>query len=455
MQNFSENPEFSVHVLIVDGEKVSGDLGEPPGWRCSVVNSASGALELLERDQVDLIIADVEAIGSDVAAFVRAVKERCADLEVLLLARPDAARAALEGMKTGAADYLQKPYNADELRLHAERALQKMKLSSENRLLRQQGPLPSGFGRLLGATPAMQKLFRSIIKVSQNHHPVLIAGESGTGKELVARSLHDSGPLHSQPFLAIECTSLVPSLIESELFGYVRGAFTGATRDKEGLLAAARAGTVFLDEIGDLPLEMQGKLLRAIQEKEIRPVGGTRSIRFEARILAATNRNLEQAVRQGSFRKDLYYRLNVVTLGVPPLRERKADIPLLVDFFLQKYWTSAGPPPALSTDALNRLLSHDWPGNVRELENCVERAVALSSGPILQLGDLPTNVQRPLPEMSPADYSAGHVLPLREMERQAILRAVREAGGDKLLAARRLGIGKTTLYRKLKEYQQE
>ncbi|MGH9782875.1 MAG: sigma-54 interaction domain-containing protein, partial [Terriglobia bacterium] len=313
-------------------------------------------------------------------------------------------------------------------------------------------------GRLVGQSQQMHQVFKLIQRVAPSHAPVLIRGESGTGKEVVARSIHEVGPWREKPFVPVDCGALAPTLIESELFGYVRGAFTGAVHSKDGLLQAAEGGTLFLDEVAELPVELQTRLLRAIQEKEFRPVGSTKPISLDARILAATNRDLEAAVRQGTFRKELYFRLNVVAITLTPLRERKVDIPLLVEHILQRLAQSqSNSRPrqrwALSSDALDRMLSYDWPGNVRELENCLERAVTLGSGPMIRAADLPSNVQSPSPTAT-AEFPAS-VIPLEEMEKQAILRALSGAGGDKLLAARLLGIGKTTLYRKLRKYQQK
>ncbi len=291
-----------------------------------------------------------------------------------------------------------------------------------------------------------------IEKVSQHHYPVLIQGESGTGKELVARSIHYSGARRQKPFIPVDCSALVPTLIESELFGYVKGAFTGALQTKQGLLAVADQGTLFLDEIAELPVDLQAKLLRALQEREIKPVGATDRMHIDVRIISATNRDLETALRAGAFRQDLYFRLNVVQVKLPPLRERKSDIPLLVSFFLEKFSDPQRPVRTISEDAMRRLMTYDWPGNVRELENAVERAVALGSGPILHVGDLPSNLQYASVERMP---ESDELVPLEELERRAIFRALRETGGDKLAAARLLGIGKTTLYRKLKQYETE
>ena len=249
-----------------------------------------------------------------------------------------------------------------------------------------------GFGNIVGRAPDMEKLYRIIAKAGQSVHPVLILGESGTGKELVAKSIHFAGIFRNKPFIPVDCGSLVPTLIESELFGHVRGAFTGATNPKDGLLAIAEGGTVFLDEIGELPVDLQAKLLRAIQEKEIRPVGSVKRVPINVRILAATNRDLEKAVADGNFRRDLFFRLNVLTLRIPPLRDRRQDIPLLVAHFLERIGREAGMEKTISDEALKALLSYDWPGNVRELENSLERACAISSANEIQLRDLPTQI---------------------------------------------------------------
>jgi two-component system response regulator HydG len=300
----------------------------------------------------------------------------------------------------------------------------------------------------------------------------LILGESGTGKELVARSIHFNGPNAAKPFVPVDCGSLVPTLIESELFGHVKGAFTGADRNKEGLLASAEGGTVFLDEIGELPLDLQAKLLRALQEKEVRPVGATQAKPISARVLAATNRDLAAMVEQGRFRKDLYFRLNVVNLRIPPLRDRRGDIATLAMHFLGRMQNESGVERNFSDDMLRVMSEYDWPGNVRELENAIERACALSSGPVLHMGDLPTQLQDFRMQQGPvfaADEDdergldraisgtaggggKGGIVSIAEMEKKAILGTIRQLKGDKLMAAKLLGIGKTTLYRKLKEY---
>jgi DNA-binding NtrC family response regulator len=300
----------------------------------------------------------------------------------------------------------------------------------------------------------MEKLYRIIAKAANSVHPVLILGESGTGKEIVARSIHYSGPFRDKPFIPVDCGSLVPTLIESELFGHVKGAFTGANQAKDGLMSMAEGGTVFLDEVGELPVDLQAKLLRAIQEKEIRPVGSTRRVAINVRILAATNRDLEQAVMQGAFRRDLYFRLNVLSLRIPALRERRQDIPLLIAHFLERLARTSEQEKTLSDDALKALLAYDWPGNVRELENCLERTYAFTSGSLIQLTDLPVEIAH-LPTQGPLPGNGNEhakIIPMAELEKQTIINAITELNGDKLQAARLLGIGKTTLYRKLKDY---
>jgi two-component system response regulator HydG len=377
--------------------------------------------------------------------------------------------SAVEAMRIGARDYLTKPFTLEELTTVLERAGQRAHFDRESRLLRERLRSQEETG-LIGQSPEMEKLYRILSKVAFSTHPVLILGESGTGKEMVARAIHFNGPNGGKPFVPVDCGSLGPSLIESELFGHVKGAFAGADRSKEGLLAAAEGGTVFLDEIGELPLDLQAKLLRALQEKEVRPVGASQARPISARVLAATNQDLAARVEQGKFRKDLFFRLNVVNLKIPPLRERRGDIPLLAMHFLARMERETGVERTLSDDSLRLMAEYDWPGNVRELENAIERACALSSGPVLDLGDMPAPLrdlrmhrqaevrespeERTAPQDPPSiiPKGVGEILPIAEMEKQAILGTIRQLKGDKLLAAKLLGIGKTTLYRKLKEY---
>lgn len=310
-------------------------------------------------------------------------------------------------------------------------------------------PIRGGFDQLVGQSAAMQRLYDLIRKASQTRSPVLLLGETGTGKELVARCIHFEGLRHEKPFVPIDCSALSPTLVESELFGHVKGAFTDAAQSKRGLIQAADEGSVFLDEIGELPVFMQAKFLRVLQEKEIRPVGSTEQIPVNVRVIAATNRDLEAAVRAGTFRQDLFFRLNVIQIELPPLREHKIDIPLLAAHFLEKFSERQHQVHTISEKALRLLMAYQWPGNIRELQNTIERAVVMSARNILKAEDLAA-----VPNAAPFSgiLASNELLPLAEMERRAVMRALEETGGDKLAAARLLGIGKTTLYRRLKEY---
>jgi two-component system response regulator HydG len=305
------------------------------------------------------------------------------------------------------------------------------------------------YAGLSGASARMQKVYQLIAKVAMTRDPVLILGESGTGKELVARAIHSKGPWCDQPFVPIDCGALTATLIESEMFGHVRGAFTGATHARQGLLPAAGAGTVFLDEIVELPVELQSKLLRALQEHEVKPLGSNERVPVRARVVAATNQDLPAAIKRGAFRKELYFRLNVVPIKLPPLRERREDIPGLVRFFLTKHKANLGGITGVSDEAMALLMSYEWPGNVRELENCIQRALALGSAPEIRVADLPSNV---LYFEGQPRHDPGTLATLHELEQRAILQALEATKGDRLRAAKLLGIGKTTIYRKLKEY---
>jgi DNA-binding NtrC family response regulator len=446
----------SMTVLVVEDEEVTrklcSEVAESCGMKAIAVASAAEALELLDLHSVDIMLTDLKLQQSSGLELLKRVRDVYPQVVVVVLTQYGTIDSAVEATRLGAADYVTKPFHVEDLRSRLMRVARDVDLRQENQLLREQLRTRPGFGGLIGVSERMQRVYKMIEKVSQHEYPVLILGESGTGKELVARSIHFSGERKSRPFAPVDCSALVPTLIESELFGYVKGAFTGAVQAKQGLLEAAQGGTLFLDEIGDLPVDLQAKLLRVLQEREVKPVGSTERRPLDVRIIAATNRDLEAAIRNGSFRQDLYFRLNVVQIKLPPLRERKSDIPLLVTSFLDKFTDPQGPARSISEDAMRRLVAYDWPGNVRELENAIERAVALGSGPIVHVGDLPSSLQYPSSERAPEKEE---LLPLEELERRAILRMLRETGGDKLAAARMLGIGKTTLYRKLKQYNME
>jgi len=445
-----------MNILIVDDEQsireTCATVSEQCGMKAAAVATAEEALEVLEHSAIDIVLTDLKLPRSNGVELLKQVHDRHPEIAVVMLTQYGTIESAVEVTRLGAVDYVTKPFRIEELRSRLERVARAVELQQENRLLREQLRTRPGFGGLIGVSMKVQRVYKMIEKVSQHESPVLILGESGTGKELVARSIHFSGPRKDRPFAPVDCSALVHTLIESELFGYVKGAFTGAMQSKQGLLEAAQGGTLFLDEIGDMPVDLQAKLLRALQEREIKPVGSTERRRINVRIIAATNRDLQAAIRSGAFRQDLYFRLNVVQVKLPPLRDRKSDIPILVTAFLEKFSDPQGPVRTISEDAMRRLIAYDWPGNVRELENAIERAVALGSGPVLRVADLPSNLHYPTTERVP---EKDEILPLEELERRAILRTLRETGGDKLSAARMLGIGKTTLYRKLKQYHME
>jgi DNA-binding NtrC family response regulator len=459
-----------LHVLVVDDDdavrKACCRIAIGMGFALVVgADSATAARNILKHQRIDVLLLDLKLPGGGGLPLLEQVKTLHPDTAVIVMTAFATVASAVEAMRIGAEDYLTKPFALEELTTVLQRTAHQLELDLESRELRERLRTLQGMGGLVGRSPEMEKLYRILSKVAYATHPVLILGESGTGKELVARSIHFNGTNAAKPFVTVDCTSLVPTSIESELFGHVKGAFTGADRAKEGWLASADGGTVFLDEIGELPLDLQTKLLRALQEKEVRPAGSTVAKPISARVLAATSRDLAAMVEQGRFRKDLYFRLNVVNLRIPPLRNRREDIAPLAMHFLAQTEKESGVKRILSDSTLRALTEYDWPGNVRELENAIERACALSSGPILHMGDLPTQLQNLSFHHEPAAHaeetpdgrrgeiaSGAEIVSIAEMERHAILGTIRQLNGDKLMAAKLLGIGKTTLYRKLKEY---
>jgi DNA-binding NtrC family response regulator len=450
VSSFPSTPQIEaanfLNLLIVDDERsireACREVAQSLGFTTLVADSAEHAYRLLEQQSIDAVLLDLRLPGASGIEALRRIKERRPDAVVIVVTGYGTVQSAVQAMKHGAYDFVTKPFSLDELKHLLERVGIHLKLKSENRMLREKVKSKQGFGSIIGRAPEMEKLYRIIAKAANSVHPVLILGESGTGKEMVARSIHYSGPFRDKPFIPVDCGSLVPTLIESELFGYVKGAFTGASQTKDGLLAIAEGGTVFLDEVGELPVDLQAKLLRAIQEKEIRPVGSTRRIPINVRILAATNRDLEQAVMQGNFRRDLYFRLNVLSLRIPPLRERRQDIPLLIANFLDRMARASGHEKLLNDESLKALMAYDWPGNVRELENCLERVYAFTSGPTIHTADLPREIAS-LPGPEPINGN-GHrrIVPMAELEKQTILNAIAELNGDKLQAARLLGLAR-------------
>ena len=439
-------------VLVVDDEETArtycADVLSELGFEAQAAESAKQALEMLESGQFDIVLADVRMPGMSGLDLLKTIQETYPDIDVVMMTGYGTVASAVQAMRQGAYDYLTKPLKVEDLQYVFQRLVEKQALAAENRLLREQVKTRQGFANLIGTSPKMQKVYRLILKVAPKRHPVLIVGESGTGKELVARAIHTYSPWHMKPFVPVDCGALTPTLIESELFGHVRGAFTGATQSRVGLLAAAQGGTVFLDEVAELPVDLQAKMLRALQEREIKPIGSNERTRLDARVIAATNQDLQTAVRRGDFRKELYFRLDVVSIKIPPLRERKSDIPALVHYFLERYGGGESRVAGISYEAMTRLMSYDWPGNVREVENCVQRALALGSGSVIQMKDLPSNLLHQVKDGTQDQETAT----LKQLERRAILQALEATHGDRLRAAKQLGIGKTTIYRKIKEY---
>jgi DNA-binding NtrC family response regulator len=377
-------------VLIVDDEdstrSLCRDVVSDAGLRTRTAATTEQALEILDQAPVDIVITDLRVPQIGGIGLIKKIREMYPQTAVMVLTQYGTIESAVEATRMGAADYITKPFHIPELRSKLDRMVRTFEVDNENRVLRETLRSRPGFAGLIGVSAKMQKVYKLIEKVSQHAYPVLILGESGTGKELVARSIHFSGVRRVKPFVPVDCSALVPTLIEAELFGHVKGAFTGAVHTKQGLMETAETGTLFLDEIGELPTDLQAKLLRAIQEKEIRPVGGTDRVTVASRVIAATNRDLEAMIQKGSFRQDLYFRLNVVQIKLPPLRERKTDIPILVNAFLEKRSAESGRPYQFSEAAMAQILAYDWPGNVRELENAVERAGTGSGGFAVECG---------------------------------------------------------------------
>jgi two-component system response regulator AtoC len=450
--------DLRIRLLIVDDEqsirRLCVTVGEALGFVCLEAASGETALALLEEQPAHMILTDMVMPHMSGLEFLEKVKKMLPRTEIAVMTGHGSVETAVQAMKLGAYDYIAKPFSPlEELRLFLRRMAEKVRLVEENQFLRDRMDTETQLHGIVGSSAKIQDVLRMVSRLKDTRTPVLITGESGTGKELVARAIHFRGSFANRPFVAVDCGSLVPTLIESELFGYEKGAFTGALKSRTGLFQSADGGTIFLDEIGELPLEMQAKLLRVLQEKEVRPVGSNQRARVDVRVIAATNRDLEQEYRTGTFRKDLYFRLNVVTVHVPALRERRSDIPMLAHWFLER--CVPGRSVQVTNGAMKSLLQYDWPGNVRELENCVERAVALGDQQVLDVDDLPPAIASTAP---PQDHDSVNPLPampttdLEDIERTTIERVFEQVKGDKALAGKMLGISRATLYRKLKRY---
>jgi len=444
-----------LRFLIVDDEQSIRRLcvmvGQGLGLLCTEAETAEVAIETAETAPPDLVVTDLKLPNLSGVDLLRRLKELLPRTEVAIMTGHGSIESAVEAMRQGAYDYIEKPFRVERLRQLLQRMVEKVQLVTENQFLRERITADTKLDGITGSSAKVQDVLRMVSRLRETRTPVLITGESGTGKELVARAIHFRGPFARMPFVAVDCGSLVPTLMESELFGHEKGAFTGALKTKMGLFQSANGGTIFLDEIGELPLEMQAKLLRVLQEKEVRLVGSNNKLPVDVRVIAATNRDLEAAYRAGTFRKDLYFRLNVVTVHLPCLRDRRSDIPQLVHCFLDRY--APGESIQVTAAAMKSLLQYDWPGNVRELENSIARAVALGDRKGIDVGDLaPEICANQASESAEQDAAALSTTALADLERMTILRVFERAGGDKALAGRMLGISRATLYRKLKQY---
>jgi DNA-binding NtrC family response regulator len=420
------------------------------GYEVKTSLSGEEAIAIGEKELFDIVITDVRMREKDGIDVLRAFKKISPETTVIMITAFGSIETAIEAIREGAFDYISKPFKLDEIRLTIRRALEQKRLLQENRYYRQELISTYQFKNVIGRTPQMFQIYKTIAKIADTRSTVLLYGERGTGKELIARSIHYNSMRNSRPFIPVDCASLVENLMESELFGHVRGAFTGAQFTKRGLLEEADGGTVFLDEISNLSLSMQTKLLRFLQEHEIKRVGGTESIKVDVRVIAATNKPLEPLVKKGKFREDLFDRLNVVSITIPPLRDRKDDIPLLANHFLQRFSEENKKKIYyISPEAMDILIRYSWPGNVRELENTIERAVILSTHPIILPEDLPSKILQEGKEIDTIDKEKKPTL--REMERRYVLKVLEETSGNKKKASEILGIDRTTLYRILEK----
>ena len=431
--------EPRLRFLIVDDEqsirRLCMTVGQGLNFVCTEAETAEAARRIVETAPPDIVVTDLKLPSLSGTDLLRKIKEMLPRTEVAIMTGHGSIESAVEAMRQGAYDYIEKPFRVESLRQLLQRMAEKVRLVTENQFLRERVDTGTQLDGIIGTSAKIQDVLRMVSRLKDIRTPVLITGESGTGKELVARAIHFRGPLAPMPFIAVDCGSLVPTLMESELFGHEKGAFTGALKSKAGLFHAANGGTIFLDEIGELPLEMQAKLLRVLQEKEIRPVGSNEKIAVDVRVIAATNRDLEAAYRAGTFRKDLYFRLNVVTVHLPSLRERRSDIPQLVHCFLDRY--APGENIQVAPAVMKSFLQYDWPGNVRELENCIARAVALGDHRTIDVDDLPPGDSRRRGfRMSREDAADLSTTALADLERITILRVFEQAGGDKASPAR-------------------
>jgi DNA-binding NtrC family response regulator len=444
-------------ILIVDDERsirigLKGLLSKE-GYEVMVAENGNDALRLLTSQEYDLVLTDLRMAGLDGLGLLKKIKERYPDTQVIMMTAYGSEKIAVEAMKAGARDYLVKPFDNDEVKILVQQALDQRRLQRQVQHLHERLDATFRFDNILGTSPAMQRLFDTVKKVAPTDLTVLITGESGTGKELIANALHQNSPRKGGPFIKVNCAAMVRDLVESELFGHEKGAFTGATTAREGKFAAADGGTLFLDEIGDMPLETQAKVLRVLQEQEFERVGDNRTIKVDVRVIAATNKHLQQMVHEGKFREDLFFRLNVVPVVLPPLRERREDIPLLATHFLKDVVARYGRGPAtFSADAYGLLLSATWPGNVRELKNVIEASAVLAPGPEVRASDLRLNRQYTQAEITTAiTFKEAKQQIVDAFERDFITRALQRHQGNVTKAAAEIGMLRQQLQQKIRE----
>jgi DNA-binding NtrC family response regulator len=447
-------PGNKARILVVDDEvnirEALAALLESDGYEVAAASSGQKAMETLRQEEFDVVISDLRMEGPSGIDLLRWLRETAPETEVIILTAYGTVEGAVEAMKLGAYDYIAKPVDRKRLSLLIEKALEKRRLSEENRNLRRRLSIKEEFSNIIGTSPAIRKVFKIISEVAPTNATVLITGESGTGKELVARAIHQRSPRRSQPFVTLNCGALPDTLMESELFGYEKGAFTGALTAKIGRIEAASRGTLFLDEVGDMSLKTQVDLLRVLQDKELRRLGGTSAISVDVRFIAATNRDLKEEIAAKRFREDLYYRLNVVPISMPPLRERKEDIPLLLESFLQEFCSiHRKPRKRLSEGTLELLVRYSWPGNIRELRNLVERLVLLSRKDIIEPSDLPAGIRG---ENEQPEITIPLTQPLREVEKTVIRNVLARVTRNRTAAARILGISLRALHYKIKRF---
>ncbi len=445
-------------VLVVEDEElmrsILRQLLTDSGYRVFTADSAETALEIFAENDVDVTLTDIKMAGRDGIELLDQIKTINDESVVIIMTAYSSVDSAVAALRKGAYDYITKPFVNEDLLQTLKNAIRQRELFRENRALRRELNKQYTFSEIIGKSDSLQKVFELVEKVADTNANVLIQGESGTGKELIARAIHFNSSRSSKPFLAVNCGALPESLLESELFGHTKGSFTGAVADKKGLFRSASGGTIFLDEIGEMPLALQVRLLRAIQEHEVTPIGSSVPVRFDARMIAATNKNLETEVAENRFREDLFYRLNVVEITLPPLRERREDIPLLIKHFVARSARNQkAPEKSVSPPAMSALVNHAWEGNVRELENAIERAFILS-GDEIGIDSLPPKIVTNAAQAYEIRDMDGFRLTLEEMERRYVLEILRTVDQDKAQAANILGIDLSTLYRKLKRYEE-